>query len=300
MFSVIIPTYNRKETLRKCLEALLAQTYPITECEIIVVDDGSQDDTRSIVEQIRESGGIDLKYFYQDNRGPSAARNVGVRSATKEYLLFLGDDIIAAKDLLQQHANWHRRNPKEKVAVLGYVTWSPELEVDSFMRWLINGGPQNMFYRIEDQVEIKEVGFMESANLSLKASLLQKVGGFDESLRLFENLELESRLRDVGMRLLYNKKAVGFHYHKATMEAAIVRWRQLKGERAKLYQKRPELIPPPEPRKGLKPLLRPLWRNKPVVAILKRLAKILGGNYRMATLLYPRIFSYYAVKGESR
>lgn len=241
-----------------------------------------------------------MKYFYQENKGPSAARNAGIKNAFREQLLFLGDDIIAKGNLLEQRPNWHRRNPQEEVAVLGYVTWSPELEVDSFMRWLINGGPQNMFCRIENQVEVKEAGFMEGANLSLKASLLQKAGGFDESLRLFENLELESRLRDVGMRLLYSKNAIGFHYHRVTVEAAIDGWRKLKGEKAKLCGRRPELVPPAESRKGLKPLLRPLWRHKLVVEILKRLAKILGGNYRMATLLYPRIFSYYAVKGESR
>lgn len=300
MFSIIIPTYNRRETLRKCLQALSVQAYPISECEIIVVDDGSQDNSRDVVEERRQSGGLNLKYFFQQNKGPSAARNVGIRNATMEHLLFLGDDIIGREDLLGQHAEWQRTHPQEEVAVLGYVTWSPQLKVDNFMRWLVNSGPQNMFYRIEDQIEVSDAGFMESANLSLKAAFLRKVGGFDESLRLFENLELESRLREVGMRLLYNKNAVGFHYHKVTMEAAIGRWRQLKGERAKLYQKRPELIPPLELRKGLKPLLRPLWRNRPVVAILKRLARILGGNYRMARLLYPRILSYYAVKGESR
>lgn len=300
MFSVIIPTYNRKETLRRCLQALLAQTYPINECEIIVVDDGSQDDSRGVVEQMRESAGIDLRYFYQENKGPSAARNLGIRNASKKYLLFLGDDIIAREDLLEQHASWHRREPQEEVAVLGYVTWSPELEVDNFMRWLINGGPQNKFFRIENQLEIGETGFMESANLSLKASFVQKVGGFDESMRLFENLELELRLRDAGLRLLYNKNAVGFHYHKVSMEEAIGRWRRLKGERARLHRKRPELAAPPETRKGLRALLRPVWRNKLVVGILRRLAVILGGNYRIATLIYPRILSYYVVKGESR
>lgn len=300
MFSVIIPTYNRSEILRKCLQALLAQTYSIAECEVIVVDDGSQDDSRGVVEQVRDSANIDLKYLRQENRGASAARNVGIRNATRDHLLFLGDDIIAREDLLEQHADWHSKNPQEEVAVLGYVTWSPELEVDNFMRWLINGGPQNMFHRIENEVEVGELGFMESANLSVKASLLEKVGGFDEGLRLFENLELEARLREVGMRLLYNRDAVGFHYHKVGMEDAIGRWKKLKGEREKLLRRRPELAWSVEGKRGIKGLVRPLWRNRAVISVLKRLGKILGGNYRLATLIYPRILSYYAAKGDTR
>jgi tetratricopeptide (TPR) repeat protein len=84
--SVIIPTYNRSKLLQLAVESVLAQTYPAV--EIIVVDDGSTDDTEAVMEQYAGR----ITYIKQDNQGVAAARNAGIRVASGEYLNFLDDD----------------------------------------------------------------------------------------------------------------------------------------------------------------------------------------------------------------
>lgn len=86
--SVIIPTYNRSKLLRLTIESVLAQTYP--NIEIIVVDDGSTDDTATVVAQYAERGQV--TYIKQANQGVAAARNTGIRVASGEYLNFLDHD----------------------------------------------------------------------------------------------------------------------------------------------------------------------------------------------------------------
>ena len=86
LVSIVIPTYNRSELLRMSVESALAQTYP--NVEIIVVDDGSTDDTAALVSQYTDQ----VTYLKQDNQGVAAARNAGFRASAGEYATFLDDD----------------------------------------------------------------------------------------------------------------------------------------------------------------------------------------------------------------
>jgi glycosyltransferase involved in cell wall biosynthesis len=88
-FSIIIPTYNRLPYLKKTLNSIWEQSF--TDFEIIVVDDGSTDGT---VNYLRELGGGCVELFRQDNRGPGAARNLGVEHARGEYTAFLDSDDV--------------------------------------------------------------------------------------------------------------------------------------------------------------------------------------------------------------
>jgi len=97
--SVIIPTYNRQEFLAKAIDSVLGQTY--TDFELIVVDDGSTDDTARCV----AGYGAQVCYIYQENRGPAAARNTGIRAAEGELIAFLdSDDRFAPEKLAVQQA----------------------------------------------------------------------------------------------------------------------------------------------------------------------------------------------------
>jgi len=88
LFSVIIPTYNRRELLRQALASVLAQTF--TDYEIIVVDDGSTDGTREWLATVSDQ----VRVLIQENRGPGAARNLGIQNAVGEYVTFLDSDDI--------------------------------------------------------------------------------------------------------------------------------------------------------------------------------------------------------------
>lgn len=113
-FSVVIPTYNRAATLRQTLTALMAQDYP--DYEIIVVDDGSTDDTRAMI--AREFPQV--RYIYQQNRGPAAARNRGIAHARGEIIAFTDDDCVPPRDWLARLADGYARYP-DVVGVGGYL-----------------------------------------------------------------------------------------------------------------------------------------------------------------------------------
>ncbi len=94
--SVVIPTYQHAQTLGRCLESLFAQTR--IPDEIIVVDDGSTDDTKKIV----EGYGHHVQYFFQENQGAPAARNFGAQKASGDYILFCDADVLASPTMLQK------------------------------------------------------------------------------------------------------------------------------------------------------------------------------------------------------
>jgi len=87
-FSIIIPTFNRAYILSKAIQSVLDQTIT-TDLEIIVVDDGSIDNTQQIIKRFNDNR---IKYIYQPNQGPSAARNLGLRQSTKEWIVYLDSD----------------------------------------------------------------------------------------------------------------------------------------------------------------------------------------------------------------
>ena len=166
--TVVIPTYNRKNILRKCLNALFNQSYPSSNYEIVVIDDGSNDGTEELVKSMKNSSPCALHYFKQKHKGPAAGRNVGIKNAEGRIILFIGDDIIAAPNLLEEHIKWHNKYPDDNVAVLGYVTWSPEIEITPFMRWLENGGPQFHFWQIKDKIDVDTSKYFYTSNISVK------------------------------------------------------------------------------------------------------------------------------------
>ncbi len=133
--SVIIPTYNREKVLARALEGYLAQSSSQIIYELLVVDDGSTDGTESMVREFSARSPFPIRYLRQSNKGPAAARNFGIREARSSLVLFTDSDIVPERDLVEQHLEWHRRNPQITASVLGYVTWLPEIKATPFMRW---------------------------------------------------------------------------------------------------------------------------------------------------------------------
>lgn len=219
--SVIIPTYNRSSVLLKCLSALLDQTVPGTEYEILVVDDGSSDRTVDIVEEVRVAAPVEVYCLRQNHKGPAAARNSAIRNAQGDVLLFIGDDILASPTLLTEHAQWHRTHPEDNVAVLGYVTWSSEILLTPFMRFLSEHSDMQFAYGIiQDEKDISYQHFYTS-NISLKRTFLLANGLFDEDFPDAgqEDIELGYRLERKGLRIVFNRKAVGYHLHPMDLES---------------------------------------------------------------------------------
>lgn len=291
--SVIIPTYNRKNVLIKCLNALFEQIYPKSNFEIIVIDDGSTDGTESVVKEIIKKLPVELRYFKQENRGPGAARNVGIKNAKGDIVLFIGDDIIATPTLLEEHMKWHKSNPEDNVAILGFVTWSPEIEITPFMKWLENGGPQFHFWQIQDKTEIDIQKYFYTSNISLKREfLLDNNLLFDEDFpyAAYEDIELGYRLKKVRMILKYNKNAISYHYHCTSVDDACQRMIKV-GESAYIFSKKmghePKLISKPSVRKLL---------SKVKFTIFYLIAKFYEKR-RVKERIFLYIMDYYRLMG---
>jgi glycosyltransferase involved in cell wall biosynthesis len=103
--TVLIPTFNRKEALKGCLESLFIQTYPRDKFEIIVVNDGSTDGTENLLEEYEKKAPCKLKWYNQSNSGIGAARNLGIKKSVGEILCFIDDDCIADKNWIKNMVN---------------------------------------------------------------------------------------------------------------------------------------------------------------------------------------------------
>jgi glycosyltransferase involved in cell wall biosynthesis len=206
--SVIIPTFNRAPILTKCLEALSHQTCEGSLYEIVVADDGSSDETRAIVLQFAARGSREIRYLHQENAGANAARNRAIRLARGAILLLINDDTIATQHMLTQHLAVHDRYPDDRVAVLGRVTVSPSLPPSRLAPLHLDFA----FDSLGDRTELDWRAFF-TCNISVKKSLLDRGGVFEERLRYYEDLELAERLSHHGLRVIYCPEALGYHDH---------------------------------------------------------------------------------------
>jgi glycosyltransferase involved in cell wall biosynthesis len=230
--SVVIPTYNRAEMLKRLIEGMLNQTFG--DFEIIVVDDGSTDETESVMKEIMNRIPQRLLYQKQENRGAGAARNLGIKHASAELVLFIDDDIMPAPNLLEEHFTSHQQHTDENVAILGSVVNAPELKVSPCMRWAQSMGPWCPQTR-EQNGAILNYRYFGTGNLSLKRSFMLKNGVFDENLRpFFEDIELGYRLEQRGLKIVLNKNAIGYHLHSATFETYCLR-SELAGQSGALF-----------------------------------------------------------------
>ena len=211
--SVVIPTFRRQVTLRRTLEDLMAQT--ARDFEVIVVDDPVDDDPADVASAIAEAG-IEARQLHRERRGVSAARNEGWRAARAPVVLFLGDDILAAPDLVAHHLAFHRANRREEAAAVGHVRWADELKRTPLMVWL-EQGVQAGYGRLDAGGEPSWGDFL-TTHVSVKRTLLERAGGFDEERFpfLYEDVDLGLRLHALGMELAYLPQARAEHLHAPT------------------------------------------------------------------------------------
>jgi GT2 family glycosyltransferase len=209
--SVVIPTRRREQTLLRTLEHLSRQTAPPTRFEVIVVREDS-DPGICVAEQ--RTWPFRSRWLRVDRAGgASVKRNVGWGAAGAPLVLFLGDDILAAPQLVERHLEQHRHNPGVEVGVLGHVSWARELRITPFMRWLEHG-IQFDYGGIADGADSGWWRFY-TANASVKRALLHRAGGFDEQCFpfMYEDIDLAARMAEHGFRLVYDPQAAGEHLH---------------------------------------------------------------------------------------
>lgn len=236
--SVIIPTYNRRTQLLRCLSALSRQSAHAGSLEVVVVDDGSTDGTSAAAAEGARSLGLRSRCVSQANAGANAARNRGIELATAPLLLIINDDTIATEYLVAEHLRLHRAHPEETVAVLGRMVISPDLPFSHFHAL----HHEASFAPLAGQGQLHWSAFLTS-NLSVKRSILGRGNRFNERLRWHEDIELGERLARQGLRLLYNPDALAYHDHLLT-ETSYLGIADKEGRAlAQWYSARPDLLP---------------------------------------------------------
>ena len=215
--SIVLPSFNRKDTLKRVLHSLEGQTVEKNRYEVIVSDDGSTDGTATFLENFSNSTPCKFRFILaSENGGPARARNLALRETRGKIIIIIGDDIEVATCFVEQHLSWHSRHKDRKEAVLGYVTWPDALNTSLFMRWLEKGG-RAFFFRFADFQSGEQVGCQcfYTCNVSIKRDFLFQTNLFDESFPFasHEDLELGERLRLLGMKLYYDQNIRGDHWH---------------------------------------------------------------------------------------
>jgi len=192
--SVITPCYNASATLAKTIESVLAQT--LTDFEMVLVDDGSTDDTAEIIASFDDPR---IRYVYQENAGPGPARNRAVSEARGEYLAFLDSDDIALPHRLVSQAALLDIHPGITAVGSGYTwidehdqpipwrhSWQNQPDLDDFRTWLF------------------DCPFVPSATM-LRKTAYDEVGGFAGDLRGGEDWNFWMRLYLAGHRMMWHE-----------------------------------------------------------------------------------------------
>ena len=235
--SIVIATYNRRDLLRRCLDALSRQRYPADRFEVVVVVDGSTDGTVEMLN--RYTGLVNLSAIRQGNQGPAVARNVGIKRAVGEYILFLDDDIILEPSCISEHVNAQRE--REGIVGVGRITIKLAKHADGFTRWFASWW-NGHYQRLERDENPKWIDCY-SGNLSVPASAVEQIGGFVEDLSRGEDVELGYRLLGLGLPVVYLPHAMGHQTYVKRARDILFDAKKQGASSIQLYQRHPAMLP---------------------------------------------------------
>ncbi len=208
--SVVVPAYNAAETLKKSLLSVAAQLKKYPECEVLIVDDGSQDDTPKIIEQF-EKWDKRFRGIRQENRGVSAARNQGIEKSASEYIAFLDADDLFLRDCLYERAQVliEEDNPD----LLG--VFCPAVFIDMNGEILQNNR-QFDYYLPGDRLyfSFKPESVFNPSCAIVKKSKVVEAGGFDETMTSAEDYDLwHKMMRSGGYFKKVSNCLIGWRQH---------------------------------------------------------------------------------------
>ncbi len=268
--SVVVPTFNRVGRLRHVVSALLRQEFPVDDYEIIIVSDGSTDGTLEYFEKLRSEKNV--RCFSQSNRGPAAARNLGLEEAAGEFVVFIDDDVVALPSLLAEHMRAHRDAGREVVVcgpllspsdfvMLPWVRWEQEMlmkQYQALMEGLWDASPRQFY----------------TGNASVRRALVLAVGGFDEGFRRAEDVELAYRLSKLGLHFIFGNRAVGLHYAERSYRSWL--------EMAETYGRNDIIFARDRDQKWLLPTLASEFRQRHI--LVRSLVRSCLGRPRLTAL----------------
>jgi glycosyltransferase involved in cell wall biosynthesis len=235
-FSVVIPTYNRKPVLEKCLTALEAQVFtpdsPIECYELVVVDDGSTDGT---VEWLHDNPETfpHVRVVQQAHKGIAEARNLGVTAAAGDVIVFIDSDVFVLPDCLNHHGlGLHQAMQQGNPQVFTYGQLINTCDFDA---------PMDAKLKVTDF----SAAFFETNNVAIAKHWLVEAGLFDTQFTQYgwEDLEMGVRLKNMGLTVVKCPAAIGYHWHAPFSVAEIPSLIEKEIQRGRMgvvfYQKHP-------------------------------------------------------------
>jgi glycosyltransferase involved in cell wall biosynthesis len=237
-FSIVIPTYQRRDLVAANVQALARQEFP-GGFEVIVVVDGATDGTAEALRALRVP--FPLTIVEQTNGGSASARNRGAARARGELLLFLDDDMEADPHLLEEHERSHREGAE---AVLGHIPAHPEspagLLASGVQQWA-----EDRTLRLSAAGAVLRLDDMISGQLSVSRELFQRLAGFDTRFRQETtssngDLDFGHRLLREGYRAVFNPRAVSWQKYVVTPRAYLRVWREAGRADVRFVRKHPD------------------------------------------------------------
>lgn len=172
MISIIIPVYNQAKSLTKCLASILEQTH--SDYEVIIVNDGSTDDTPDVASKYRgifQKQNKKITYIEQSNQGPQRARNAGYKLASGDFLLFCDADTILEKIMLAEQIKALSEHPKAGYAYASFLWDFKKFKVGKF-----------------DAAKLKKEPYINTASLIRREAFPQ--AGWDENIKKFQDWDM--------------------------------------------------------------------------------------------------------------
>jgi glycosyltransferase involved in cell wall biosynthesis len=202
--SVVIPTYQRCNSVNRVLSALDSQSFPYDEYEVIVSIDGSQDGTKEMVMEFESQ--YDLDYIWEPNSGRAFACNRGIRRARGEVLIILDDDMEPSFEFIEAHFNAHSKN--SMLGVMGAAPITIDRSSSLAARYIAEEFNSRL-KKISDSRYKFQIRDFYGGNLSINLENILNVGGFDEIFKGYahEDIELAYRLIKHGVEFVYDKDA---------------------------------------------------------------------------------------------
>jgi GT2 family glycosyltransferase/peptidoglycan/xylan/chitin deacetylase (PgdA/CDA1 family) len=209
--AVLIASHQRRERLRRCLDALAAQTLDPGDFEVIVADDASSDGTAAAVEAYADTAPFRLRVLRLAKMGKPAALNEAIAACEARVCLFLDDDVIAAPQLLAEHLAAAQEHPR--ALALGKLIQRQPSDDD----WFAHAYTASWNQRYEELASKRpDWADCYGANFSVPLEALREVGGFNASLGAVEDIELGHRLGQAGCTPIYLPAAEALHDDEKT------------------------------------------------------------------------------------
>jgi len=205
--SIIVPAYKAEKTIQKCLDSLLSQSLKKEEYEIIVVDDGSFDNTQKIIEENYQGK---VLYIKQENQGPAAARNKGVEFAKSSIIVFTDSDCELETKWLEEMISPFEDN--QIGGVQGIYRTKQKKIVAQFVQYEIESRYRKMSSK-------KYIDFLGTYSSAFRRNIFLENKGFDRNYLIAsgEDADFSYRLEKKGIKFLFNQKAICYHLHPESL-----------------------------------------------------------------------------------